>query len=120
MLAAAGFAMLPADTAQRKQQLSTLPPLTLSYYVGHTGKMHYWMADPQFCNCLYLGSEEAYQKYERMRTRQHLAEQEHRAAEESLEAASEEQMSLQSEMLNPYAPDPYSGLGWLPPGFFMY
>ncbi|MGB6090464.1 MAG: hypothetical protein WBG26_13265, partial [Candidatus Binataceae bacterium] len=42
MLAAAGFAMLPADTPQRQEQLSTLPPLTVSYYVGRKGKLHYW------------------------------------------------------------------------------
>src|SRR5271156_1328371 len=57
MLTAAGFVMLPADTPQREQQIANLPPLQVSYYVGKTGKLHYWMADPNYCKCMYLGSE---------------------------------------------------------------
>lgn len=113
LLAAAGFAMLPADTAQRQQQLSTLPPLTVSYYVGRTGKLHYWMADPQFCKCLYLGSEEAYQKYEQMLLQEHWQHKENEAARDNLEASQEEQMEWQTEMFNPYG-----GMGWIGPGMY--
>ncbi|MFZ0660986.1 MAG: hypothetical protein WBE78_04485 [Candidatus Binataceae bacterium] len=113
MLAAAGFAMLPADTPQRQEQLSTLPPLTVSYYVGRKGKLHYWMADPQYCKCLYLGTEENYQKYEQMRLQQNWQQKENRDARENLEASQEEQMELQTEMFNPYG-----GMGWIGPGMY--
>ena len=41
MLSAAGFRMLPADTPQRQQQLSSLLPMQVNYYVGKTGNLHY-------------------------------------------------------------------------------
>lgn len=113
MLSAAGFAMLPADTPQRQEQLSTLPPLTVSYYVGRKGKLHYWMADPQYCKCLYLGTEENYQKFEQMRLEQNWQRKENEDARENLEASQEEQMELQTEMFNPYG-----GMGWIGPGMY--
>ncbi|MGH7779751.1 MAG: hypothetical protein ACREQR_07980 [Candidatus Binataceae bacterium] len=115
MLAAAGFAMLPADTAERQNQLSTLPPLTVSYYVGRKGKLHYWMADPEFCKCMYLGTEQAYQKYEQMTLQANWQRKESEDARENLEASQEEQMDLQTEMFNPYG-----GMGWVGPGYYMY
>lgn len=115
MLAAAGFAMLPADTAERQNQLSTLPPLTVSYYVGRKGKLHYWMADPEFCKCMYLGTEQAYQKYEQMNLQANWQRKESEDARENLEANQEEQMDLQTEMFNPYG-----GMGWVGPGYYMY
>jgi len=113
MLTASGFAMLPADTPERQQQIANLPPLEVSYYVGRTGKMHYWMADPEFCKCLYIGSEQAYDRYEQMSLNAKWEEKENQTAREDLEATQEEQMDEQMEMLNPY--------GWsFMPGFNMY
>ncbi|HKN01394.1 MAG TPA: hypothetical protein VJX23_12830 [Candidatus Binataceae bacterium] len=107
MLTAAGFVMLPADTPQRQQQIANLPPLQVSYYVGKTGKLHYWMADPNYCKCMYLGSEQAYQRYEQMSLQQKWAQNENQTAHADLEAAQEEQMDMQIEEFNPYG-----GLGW--------
>src|SRR5262245_56642287 len=45
MLSAAGFVMLAAASPKRQQQIASLPPLEISYYVGRTGRLHYWMAD---------------------------------------------------------------------------
>ncbi len=115
MLSAAGFAMLPADTPARMDQLSTLPPLTVSYYVGRTGKLHYWMADPKFCKCLYLGNEQAYQRYEQMRMQEKFEQKENESAEDNLAAAQEEEMDMQMEMFNPYG-----GLGYVGPGFYAF
>ncbi|MHB8381150.1 MAG: hypothetical protein ACYDC3_02250 [Candidatus Binataceae bacterium] len=113
LLAASGFAMLPADTQERQTQLAALPPLTVSYYVGRKGKLHYWMADPQFCKCLYLGNEEAYQKYEQMLLQENWQHKETEAARDNLEASQEEQMDYQTEMFNPYG-----GMGWIGPGLY--
>ena len=59
--------MLPADTPERQKQLESLLPLQVEYYVGKTGNLHYWMADPDYCKCMYIGTEEDYQKYEKLK-----------------------------------------------------
>jgi hypothetical protein len=113
MLSAAGFVMLPADTPQRQQQIANIPPLEVSYYVGKTGKLHYWMADPTYCKCLYLGSEQAYQRYEQMSLNQKWLQKENDTARNDLEASQEEAMDAQIEEFNPYG-----GMGWVGPGFY--
>src|SRR5208337_1816854 len=67
MLSAAGFRMLPANTPERQKHLESLLPLKVQYHVGKAGKLHYWMADPYHCNCLYIGTEEDYQNYEKIK-----------------------------------------------------
>jgi hypothetical protein len=101
MLAAAGFKMLAADTPQKQNQLQSLPPLKLSYYVDQkSGKILYWMADPEFCHCLYHGSEQAYQNYQRLKLSERFAQQQQEVAEDSLAAAQMEQM----DMAYPFGP----------------
>jgi len=113
MLSAAGFVMLPADTPKRAQQIANLPPLEVSYYVGRTGKLHYWMVDPQYCKCMYLGSEQAYQRYEQMQLQQNWVQKENETARNDVAAAQEEQTDAQIESFNPYG-----GMGWVGPGFY--
>lgn len=102
MLSAAGFHVLPADTAEKQQQLESLLPLKVQYYVGKSGALHYWMADPYNCRCMYIGSEQAYQKYEQIKLNEHWEQEESRVAEESVAAQQEEEMNMQMEMFNPY------------------
>jgi hypothetical protein len=102
MLSAAGFRMLPADTPERQQQLATLVPLDVNYYVGKTGTLHYYMADPKYCKCMYIGSEENYQQYEKMKLNQQFQAQEGEVSRENLEAIQMEDMDEQEEMFNPY------------------
>ena len=113
MLSAAGFVMLPADTPKREQQIANLPRLRFLTDVGRTGKLHYWMADPQYCKCMYLGSEEAYQRYEQMQLQQNWAQKENATARDEVSAAQEEETDAQIESFNPYG-----GLGWVGPGFY--
>jgi hypothetical protein len=101
-LSAAGFTMLPADTPDRQQKLSTLLPLKVQYYVGKTGKLHYWMADPFYCKCMYVGSEQAYQQYEKLRLSEQFAQQEGEISRQNLEERQMEMMDFQEEMFNPY------------------
>ncbi|MGC2758609.1 hypothetical protein [Candidatus Binatus sp.] len=102
MLAAAGFRMLPADTPERQQQLESLLPLQVLYYVGKTGTLHYYMADPSYCKCMYVGSEENYQQYEKMKLNQQLQAKEGEISRENLEAIQMQDMDEQEEMFNPY------------------
>jgi hypothetical protein len=102
MLAAAGFRMLPADTPERQKQLESLLPMQVLYYVGKTGKLHYYMADPSYCKCMYIGSEENYQQYEKMKLNQQFQAKEGEVSRENLEAIQMEDMDEQEEMFNPY------------------
>jgi hypothetical protein len=115
LLAAAGFRMLPADTPQRRQQLASLVPFDVNYYVGKTGTLHYYMADPDFCKCMYIGTEENYQQYERLKLNQQFQAKEGELSRENLEAIQLQEMQEQEEAFNPY------GLGLVGPmGPAMY
>ena len=115
MLSAAGFRMLPADTPQRQQQLASLVPFDVNYYVGKTGTLHYYMTDPVYCKCMYIGTEENYQQYEKLKLNQQFQAKEGEVSRENLEAQQMEEMDEQEEMFNPY------GMGlWGPMGPGMY
>jgi hypothetical protein len=62
LLAAAGFQVLPADSAARRQDLATMRAREI---VAHRqgASTVYTYADPQNCRCLYVGGSEAYAKY---------------------------------------------------------
>src|SRR5271167_562306 len=102
MLSAAGFRMLPADTPQRQQQLQSLVPMQVNYYVGRTGTLHYYMADPDYCKCMYLGTEEDYQQYEKLKLNPQFEAKEGESSRQTLEAQQMEDMDMQAEMFNPY------------------
>lgn len=115
MLSAAGFRMLPADTPERQKQLESLVPLSVNYYVGKTGNLHYYMADPDYCKCMYIGSEENYQQFEKLKLNQQYAAKEGEISRENLEAQQMQEMQFQEEAFNPY------GLGLVGPmGPAMY
>lgn len=103
MLSAAGFHMTPADSSEKMGHLKKLPPLKVNYYADKNGKTHYWFADPDYCHCLYLGDEQAYQKYQQLRLQARQAREEREAAEENYEASQEMQMN----MMDPF----YGGFG---------
>ena len=61
-LAAAGFVLRPATTPARTTMLARLPANKFVRRVnGDT--VTYVYADPKACNCLYVGSQQAYGKY---------------------------------------------------------
>src|ERR1700704_331288 len=60
-LAAAGFGVRIANTAARQTMLNRLPPNRFVARV-HDGVTHYVYADPG-CGCLYLGSQQAFNKH---------------------------------------------------------
>ena len=111
MLSAAGFRTLPADTPERQQKLATLVPLAVNYYVGKTGKLHYYMADPDYCKCMFIGSEENYQQYEKMKLDQQSEAKEGVISRENLEAQQMEDMDLQEEMFDPYGLNLWGPMG---------
>jgi len=72
LLAAAGFAMRPADTAERQQRLAALPPYRLESRTKD-GKVVYTYADPDGCQCLYVGGPKEYSEYQRLRVERQIA-----------------------------------------------
>jgi uncharacterized protein YdbL (DUF1318 family) len=79
LLSAAGFQMKLADTPQK---LAHLQEMTSQKLVPHTkdGKLYYVYADPEFCKCLFVGNEPAYQKYQQLAIQQKLAQERLNAA----------------------------------------
>src|SRR3989454_12496390 len=73
LLAAAGFVMRPADTAERQQRLAALPPYRLE---GRTKerKVVYTYADPRACQCPYVGGCQGESAYQRVRRPRQIAE----------------------------------------------
>ena len=72
MLTAAGFQMKVADTPEKAADLRTLP--TRKMTVQRRGAASYYIyADPDLCNCLYVGTEMQYQEYQRLLLKRTLA-----------------------------------------------
>jgi len=100
VLAAAGFHMVTADSSKQQSIFATLPPLKMHYYVAKDGKARYWFADPYECNCVYVGSVNAYQRYQNLRIQQKLVKEEEQTAELNQDAAM--QMNMYDPMFFPY------------------
>jgi len=65
LLAAAGFRMLPADSAERERRLASMPPFKIVARRRGTNTVYIY-ADPQNCRCLYAGGPKAYAEYRRL------------------------------------------------------
>src|ERR1035437_2843869 len=102
ILSERAFRLLPADTPELQKQLESLLPLQVQYYIGKPGNLHYWMADPYYCKCMYIGTEEAYQQYERLKLNEQFQAKEGEISRQTLEAQQMEEMDMQEEMFNPY------------------
>ena len=85
-LTAAGFQKRLADTPAKQAHLATLIQQKILVYKVQDRLVYVW-ADAKFCQCLYVGNEAQFQKYERLGLEQKL-EQERRTTAEENEAAS--------------------------------
>jgi hypothetical protein len=79
MLDTAGFQSLVASSSQQKDRLKALPSMKLGYYVDQHGATNYWLADPEYCGCLFHGDEAAYQRYQLLRKDNQTAENDRQA-----------------------------------------
>jgi hypothetical protein len=78
-LAAAGFVMKPANTPERQAMLGRLP--AHQFLVRQNGgTTHYVYADSLVCDCLYVGTQQAYDQYRANQLAQHLADERQLAA----------------------------------------
>jgi hypothetical protein len=79
-LSAAGFLMRPANTPERQAMLNRLPAHQFVTEVDGD-VVHYVMADPLVCGCLYVGTQQAYNQYRRDQQQRHLADEQALAAQ---------------------------------------
>ena len=74
LLAAAGFQAKPADTPEKLANLRTMPPRQLVSQ-SKNGKFVYSYADPDYCQCLYVGGPTEYSAYQRLAAQKEIAEE---------------------------------------------
>ncbi len=86
MLSAAGFVARAADTPERQANLKTLPPHKFIFQ-NRNGKLVYIYSDPTVCDCLYIGSEQAYRKYRQLALQKQIADENLQAAEMNMSNA---------------------------------
>ena len=74
-LAAAGFRMELANTAEQRQQFAAMPPYRLTSRATSDG-IEYAYADPRTCQCVYVGGPKQYAEYQRLTRERQLAQEE--------------------------------------------
>jgi hypothetical protein len=73
LLAAAGFQARPADTSEKLTSLRTMPPRKLVSQ-SKDGNFVYTYADPDDCQCLYVGGPKEYSAYQRLAVKKEIAQ----------------------------------------------
>ena len=79
MLTAAGFKMVPADSPQKLAHLTSLPPGKVTP-VQRNGTLYYTYPDAKN-NMLYVGQQEQYQEYQKLRLQKQMADEQLNAAD---------------------------------------
>lgn len=79
-LAAAGFQMKPATTPAQIAKTAALPQRSISPTRGPDGQNLFVYADSQHCKCVYVGTEAAYDRYQKLKVDQQIAQNEENAA----------------------------------------
>ncbi|WP_428486594.1 hypothetical protein [Rhodopila sp.] len=79
-LAAAGFIVRPANTPERQDMLNRLPPHRFLQR-PHGDTVNYVYADPLVCDCLYVGSQTAFNRYQQYVQQKRLADQQETTAQ---------------------------------------
>lgn len=86
LLAASGFQMRLADTPEKLAHLKTLTQRRLVPH-RHQGNLYYVYADATSCQCIYIGNEKAYQRYQNLALQKQIADERRMAAEMNEDAA---------------------------------
>jgi len=74
LLAAAGFKMQLADTVEKRDHLKMMPSLELATR-SQDGRAIYSYADPDNCQCVYVGGPDEYAQYQRLDLKKELADE---------------------------------------------
>ena len=87
LLTAAGFQMRIASTPAQVANLQALTPRQIVPHAKKDGGVAFVYADPTGCNCVYVGDQAAYQRYQQLAIKQQLAQEQVMAAEMNEDAA---------------------------------
>jgi hypothetical protein len=79
LLAAAGFQAKPADTPEKLANLRVMPARQLVSQ-AKDGMFVYSYADPDYCQCLYVGGPTEYSAYQRLALQKEIAQEQRDAA----------------------------------------
>jgi len=74
VLAAAGFQRKLADTPDTFLQIESLPQRKLTQ-LSNEGGLRFVYADRDYCKCLYVGTEAAYDRYEKLAVEKEIADE---------------------------------------------
>ena len=85
LLAASGFKMKLADTAQKMAALEGLPQRKLVPQ-QHDEKLYFYYADATSCKCMYVGSEKSYQQFQNLANQRKMAQDYRWAAQANMDA----------------------------------
>jgi len=85
-LAAAGFIVRPANTPERQAMLNRLPPHRFIRRV-RGDNVTYIYADPLVCDCLYVGSQQAYGQYQQAVQQKQIADEQEMTAQQYADPA---------------------------------
>lgn len=88
VLAAAGFQMKLADTPEKLAKVQGMTQRKLQPH-DKDGEVFFVYADALECNCVYVGTEAAHQRYQQLALKQELADQARETAELNENAAME-------------------------------
>jgi hypothetical protein len=75
-----------ADTPEKLAHLQTLTQRKLVPH-QHEGKPYYVYADATSCQCIYIGNEKAYQRYQNLALQKQIADEQRMAAEMNANAS---------------------------------
>lgn len=85
-LSAAGFITKLANSPERQAMLARLPPN--KFVMRQRGDdIHYVYADPLVCGCLYVGTQQAFNRYKANELAEHLADEQLLTAQTYSDAA---------------------------------
>ena len=87
ILAAAGFQMKLADTTERQTRLAAFVPQRQLTPHMIDGGLRFVYADAEYCKCVYVGTEAANQRYQKLALEKKISDQQLQAASAN-EAAS--------------------------------
>ena len=86
LLVAAGFKIKSADTPEAAAKLKQLEPFKMIRRVKD-GQMYYTYADPDNCQCLFVGDSTQYMEFQRLALKKQIADERMQAAEANEAAA---------------------------------
>ena len=87
VLSAAGFQMKFADTPEKRAHVQQIDPQRQLGPHTINGELRFVYADMEYCKCVYVGTEAAYQRYQKLALEKQISNQQLQAANANQAAA---------------------------------